>query len=374
MGALETPDAIHAAGTFAGAAAVGGFPANRMITSAGYLSCTRVSAGVYDLEFEQPINLGEASIQIGLPVYLPGYSAGASIASDSESMRVTTYDAAGNAADVDIFMLSVVKVPGGASYSIAFPANAPKAPALVPGYVYGFSLAPATATTLAVGPGSANDDTDSEVLTTAVTTAIDLDVVGLNGLDAGARAAATSYHVFVIGGAAVPTGFLVSTSDTAPVLPAGYTTQRRISSFHTLAAAATILMFKQAGLGTDRSYRFTLSDAARLLTTPAVANVDTEVSVAGCVPVTADTAQVEVSLACTTAGSFAIGLGGDFAAALLSATAAEIAGGNTTPNKTGEFDVPLDIVPGLATIGFNYLTSVNTLTPTTLVNGYSDSI
>lgn len=71
---------------------------------------------------------------------------------------------------------------------------------------------------------------------------------GSNKMDTStAVAAATWYHVFVIGGGGNATDILFSLSATAPTLPTGYTKQRRIGSFRTAAATTNILAFVQDG-------------------------------------------------------------------------------------------------------------------------------
>ena len=68
-----------------------------------------------------------------------------------------------------------------------------------------------------------------------------------NGLDTGARAASTWYHVYLIRKDADGTGdVLFSTSVSSPSLPAGYSTFRRVGSVRT-NASTNIIAFTQTG-------------------------------------------------------------------------------------------------------------------------------
>jgi hypothetical protein len=253
MGALEIPDAVHAAGTFAGAASVSPFPTSRMITSAGFTGCVRNAAGKYTLTFEQPINLGECDIHVGFPLGFPGFSANAQVAADGLSMRVELFNAAGVQADASFFYVSILKIPGNTIYAEALPTTPTAQPAIVPGFINGLTLSVVSATTLDVSAGQANDSTDTDVLSVATAqTLVDSAVVGLNGIDTGVLAAASSYFMYIIGGDGVPTGFIFSLSAVSPALPTGYTLFRRIGSFHTIAGGASILTFKQEGKQSTR--------------------------------------------------------------------------------------------------------------------------
>ncbi len=101
-------------------------------------------------------------------------------------------------------------------------------------------------TKLDVTAGVCTDDGNA-VTFAPLAGSIDCMTVGANGLDAGALAASTWYHVFAIAKAAGATpAFLASTSVNAPTLPATYTLKRRIGSFKT-DGSAHILAFTQDG-------------------------------------------------------------------------------------------------------------------------------
>jgi hypothetical protein len=102
---------------------------------------------------------------------------------------------------------------------------------------------------------------------------------GANGLDTGAVAANTWYHVFLIGPSVAnfnryPADILFSLSATAPALPANYATKRRIGSFKT-NASSQIIGFLQDGdtfiwTTTVADVNTTLSTASHVLYTLSV--------------------------------------------------------------------------------------------------------
>jgi hypothetical protein len=102
-------------------------------------------------------------------------------------------------------------------------------------------------TKLDVAAGICRDGTDAMTIRFTAGKVIDGTTVGPNGLDAGALAASTWYHVFAIAkrdGSAQAA--LASLSASAPTLPAGYQYQRRIGSFKT-DGSAHIVGFIQDG-------------------------------------------------------------------------------------------------------------------------------
>lgn len=93
---------------------------------------------------------------------------------------------------------------------------------------------------------------------------VDLTVAGPGGLDTGSVAAATSYHDFIIGGAAVPTTCMASASLTAPTAT-GYSRFRHIASVNTKSASAVPNVFtsfvNEAG-GWDILFNTPIADAS----------------------------------------------------------------------------------------------------------------
>lgn len=83
-------------------------------------------------------------------------------------------------------------------------------------------------------------------ISTAGAGAINLGVVGANGIDAGAQAASTWYNVFIIGKPDGTIAGLASLSATAPTMPAGYTFKLRVGAMRS-GGATTLLRTKQFG-------------------------------------------------------------------------------------------------------------------------------
>jgi hypothetical protein len=123
-------------------------------------------------------------------------------------------------------------------------------------YVNGFALSWTSNTTLTMTAGLCRDATDTwDIVIPAVSTIIDSAVIGLNGLDTGVLAASTSYAIWAIGDSTYnhPSGFLLSTSVTAPYMPYGYDVKRRVGWARTDGSTHFILMY-QEGLSSDRTY------------------------------------------------------------------------------------------------------------------------
>jgi hypothetical protein len=101
-------------------------------------------------------------------------------------------------------------------------------------------------TKLDVAAGQITDSTNAAMIAVAAGT-IDCTTTGVNGLDAGALANTTWYHVYAIAQAdGASQALLASTSVSAPTMPATYTLKRRIGAFLT-SASANILAFIQVG-------------------------------------------------------------------------------------------------------------------------------
>jgi hypothetical protein len=125
------------------------------------------------------------------------------------------------------------------------PIAAPISSALLRGYLAGLQRTANTTTTLTLGAGVAMDDTNTTMLSLEAGT-INCATVGADGLDAGALANNTWYHVFVIGKTDGTRARLASASVSSPTMPSGYTLKRRISSFRT-DGSAQIRNYSQFG-------------------------------------------------------------------------------------------------------------------------------
>lgn len=174
-------------------------------------------------------------------------------------------------------------------------------------YVNGARLTYLTATTMSVGAGQVRDSTDTvdiivggnvlsstsnpggeqgtnNPVTASAAVTINTAIVGAGGLDAGTIANDTHYDVFVIGDSR---GFnngsaLLSTSATAPSLPLGYDSFRRVGSVLTSNAAA-LLAFDQRGNGLDRTMTYRTSIATDV--TAGTSNTFAAVDVSASIPV-----------------------------------------------------------------------------------------
>jgi hypothetical protein len=122
-------------------------------------------------------------------------------------------------------------------------------------YVTNLELARASTTTLTVGAGRARDSNNVTDLILEDDVTINAAVTGLNGLDTGSLANSTWYAVHLIGDSTLKetTGAMLSTSATAPALPFGYDSFRRIGWART-NGSAQLLLFYQSGVSTERTY------------------------------------------------------------------------------------------------------------------------
>lgn len=123
-------------------------------------------------------------------------------------------------------------------------------------YVVGLKLSYASSTTLTVGTGQCRDATNVKDLIISSTTTLNPAVNGVNGLDTGTFAKAKWYYVWVIGDStnANDTATLLSLSASTPLMPSGYDVKRLIGCAQTASGAATFLLFRQFGNGSERQY------------------------------------------------------------------------------------------------------------------------
>lgn len=172
-------------------------------------------------------------------------------------------------------------------------------------YLTGAALTWLTSTTLSVGAGQVRDSTDTfdiivggnlvssasnpsgsqgtnNPVSASAPVTINAAVMGAGGLDQGALANSTFYHVHVIGDSY---GFkagsaLLSLSETAPSLPLGYNCFRRVGTVLTSGAAA-ILAFDQRGAGLDRTvlYRASIATSVTAGASATFAVVDVSASI-----------------------------------------------------------------------------------------------
>lgn len=160
--------------------------------------------------------------------------------------------------------------------------------------LHGGVLTYASTTTFTVTDGIFRDSTNTNDITltgTSGTTTVSVSSAGLNGIDTGTVAASTIYYVYVVGSSTngnttsassaggtgssytvtdatngvtstillnssyLPSGILISTSSTSPLLPESYDMYRRIGAIRT-TAGSVIEPFIQTGGGKNRTMRY----------------------------------------------------------------------------------------------------------------------
>lgn len=134
-----------------------------------------------------------------------------------------------------------------------------------PAYINGLQLSWTSNSTLTVADGAASDSTNSNdivVNTAGVGTVISNAFVGLNGLDTGTVAASTMYYVYAIADMAgfnAP-GFVISTSSTIPIMPAGQNPSGyslyRLIGFALTDSSSHFLLFYMDGVASSRFYQY----------------------------------------------------------------------------------------------------------------------
>ncbi len=120
---------------------------------------------------------------------------------------------------------------------------------LLRGYLAGLGTSNnsgAPATKIDVAAGLCADDTNAVMMQQPASMTIDCATVGALGLDSGALANNSWYHVFKIMKADGTDSLVASASVSSPTMPSGYTYKRRIGSFKT-DGAAHIIAFVQNG-------------------------------------------------------------------------------------------------------------------------------
>lgn len=126
------------------------------------------------------------------------------------------------------------------------------------GYINGFGLsrnAVTPSSKIDIAAGQCADGGNTLLITTSAVTTVDITVAGTNGLDTGAEAASTLYALWIIRKDDGTTSGLLSVSFTAPTMPSGYTTKRRIGSWFN-DGSSNFLAATQVGTGRERTVRF----------------------------------------------------------------------------------------------------------------------
>jgi len=93
--------------------------------------------------------------------------------------------------------------------------------------------------------GKLSKTTGEPIIVSAINLTIDITAAGANGLDTGAEAGSTWYHIWVISNGSVTAG-LLSLSATAPSMPSGYTYKAYVGAIYN-NASSNFLTFYQLG-------------------------------------------------------------------------------------------------------------------------------
>lgn len=151
-------------------------------------------------------------------------------------------------------------------------------------FLSGFGMSYTSTTSITVVAGQCSDSTNINVISFTASQVLLANINGLNGLDTGSLANNTLYAVFAIGDSTEnnPNGVLMSTSATAPYLPAGYDMKRRIGYVLT-DGSAHILPFDQA-IAANSSARTMWYDASISVLSGGTSATFAAQSLAACVP------------------------------------------------------------------------------------------
>lgn len=127
---------------------------------------------------------------------------------------------------------------------------------IIPGYLYGLEMLWVNANTIQMQTGRCVDATGAAVMEITSTQNVTLNTaVGINSIDAGTKANSTWYAVWMCKGAS-GTGFVYSTSFSAPTLPSGYTTYKRLVGAVQTDGSGNILKFYCRGKGPDKEVQW----------------------------------------------------------------------------------------------------------------------
>jgi hypothetical protein len=163
------------------------------------------------------------------------------------------------------------------------------------GYIAGLVPSWTSGTQVTIGAGQARSVSGGRNMVLAAPQLVDAAVVGANGIDVGALANNNWYFIFVISDSTGvnPVAGLLSTSQNAPVLPAGYDTRRRVGSLRT-NGAAQLRNFQVFGSGANRSVQYRDAISGRQRLTGGAATVVTTVGVSQFVAPTSSFARLQV--------------------------------------------------------------------------------
>lgn len=155
-------------------------------------------------------------------------------------------------------------------------------------FIQGLAVAYATAATLTIAAGSCRDSANTATIRNSASLTVDISLSGAGGLDTGVEAISTGYYVWLIGKTDGTVAGLLSVSDTAPTMPAGYTLKRLIGYLYNNASGA-IEPFYSLG---DRVRDFHYMATPTILLSAGTATSKTTVSVGAQTPAYARCKQI----------------------------------------------------------------------------------
>jgi len=151
-------------------------------------------------------------------------------------------------------------------------------------YVNELPLSFSSVTTITLGTGSCTDSTNTVYIDHTASVDVVITDAGINGLDAGSEATSTWYAVYVVSGTS-GVGGLLSTSETAPTMPSGFTYKRRVGWVYN-HSDDDLQNFIQTGMGRERSYTWfeTGANYTRVLHNAVSSGVRTAVDISSRIP------------------------------------------------------------------------------------------
>jgi hypothetical protein len=143
----------------------------------------------------------------------------------------------------------------------------------------------ASGTTLTMGSLNCMDSLRTTLITCASTT-LNFGTTGLNGLDAGSIASNTWYYIYaILNPTTLATGYLASTSATAPTMPSGFTIRRLLTAVTTLAGSAVLDNVAWFNWGNKHTVQYDNTTADKVVLSGGNATSFTTVSASAVAPV-----------------------------------------------------------------------------------------
>lgn len=231
--------------------------------------------------------------------------------------------------------------------------------------------------TLTIFSGQARNSTDINDIVLSSTVTLNTALSGVpNGLDQGTLAATTKYAVYVIADSTKysATASLLSTSFTAPLLPAGYDMFRRIGTVMSNAAGTRILNFHQRGTGSQRDTWYAVPFA-----TAAITPADTAfhpIILTTWVPTTGIEVYISSALTSDAGGTRTVVYSADASTTIAAAaTAGEvIMSSPASTTTTSSLKVPVDSTAAVQSIQFALSSAAAGVALTVNVQGFVDAL